>query len=122
MEHSVTNLWLNIPVVKLIAIVLEHQYGFMRFTVGPRPRLRVPFAVVVHGIFSRQVVVSLVFVGFYAVIDADGRHGHRVDHKAAHRYPVVAVAQSEVGLVYFGLIDAMADNHEDSIFYVRIVE
>ena len=90
----------------------------MRLTVGPSPCLPVPVSVVIDRLFGRQVVVGFVFVGFHTVIDADGRHGHHVDNKTAQWYPVVAVADTDVGLVYFGAVDAVADNHKDGILDV----
>ena len=94
----------------------------MRFSVGPRPRILVPVTVVIDRLHRREIVVGFVFIGFHTVIDADGRHGHRIDNKTSERHPVVAVADTEVGLVNLGTVDAVADNHKDRILDVGIVE
>ena len=94
----------------------------MSLAVGPSPRLLVPVSIVIDRLFSRQVVVGIVFVGFHAVVDADCRHGHHVDNQAAQRYPVIAVADTEVSLVYFGAVDAVTGNHKGEVLDARIVE
>ena len=58
----------------------------------------------------------------HTVIDAEGRHGHCIDGKAAQRDEVIAVADTDVGLMQLYASDVVTEEHQGGVFGIREVE
>ena len=58
----------------------------------------------------------------HTVIDTEGRHGHSVYNKTAQRDEVIAVADTDVGLMQLYASDVVAEEHQRGVFGIREVE